>query len=213
MSFISNLSWRYATKNFDPSKPVSADNIRAIQDAIRLAPTSFGLQPFHVTVVTNPELKAVLQGHAYGQTQITSCSHLFVFSARTDVLPRIDAVIDLVSGGDEAKKTESKGYGDMMRGSLSSKSPEEILGWASRQAYIALGFALAASAELEVDSCPMEGFDNAAFKADLGLADHLHPVVILPVGYRAETEVPRPKVRFGIDDLLTNGDSVSVLKS
>ena len=45
-SLISQLNWRYATKKFDASKTVPTDKLDRILEAIRLTPTSSGLQPF-----------------------------------------------------------------------------------------------------------------------------------------------------------------------
>ncbi len=72
--------------------------------------------------------------------------------------------------------------------------------WAAKQAYIALGFAMAAAAELEVDSCPMEGCDFAAVKGIFDLPEIFTPVLLLPLGYRAEGPA-RPKARFPKEDL------------
>ena len=201
MSFLSNLNWRHAAKKFDSSKPIADDGIEAVLEAIRLAPTSFGLQPFHVTVVTNAELKEKLKALAWGQDQITSCSHLLVFSSRTDLVPRAEAFLELVSGGNEEVKEKIKVYADMIRGSVASKTPDALREWAARQAYIALGFGLAACAELQIESCPMEGFDAAGYKTALGLAEHFDPQVVLAIGSRSPDAEIRPKVRFTKEDL------------
>ncbi len=204
MSFISNLNWRYATKKFDEAKKVSEGDLSQILEAIRLAPTSFGLQPFHVSVITNVDLRQKLQEKAWNQPQITTASHLLVFSARTDIDQRVGQYIDVASGGVEEEKLKLKEYEVMLKGfsgQLVSAPGDKALNWAAKQAYIALGFGLAAAEELSIDSCPMEGFDGAAFKVLLGLTDNLNPVVLLPIGYRASDEQPRSKVRFSNDDL------------
>ncbi len=195
MTFISQLNWRYATKKFD-GKIVPEEDLATIKDAIRLAPTSYGLQPFHVTIVESAALKASLKEKAWNQEQLTSCSHLFIFSANSEVMARIDAYLNIVSGGDSTARANLKGYEDMMKGSLGTRPVEGLQAWSAKQAYIALGFALAAAAELGIDSCPMEGFDPVAFKEILALPANLSPVVLLPIGYRSPEESPRPKTRF-----------------
>ncbi len=200
MSFISQLNWRYATKKFNPEKPVTEESLNTVLESIRIAPTSYGLQPFQVTVVSNPEIQEKLKAAAWNQEQLLA-PYVLVFSAQSDVSVRIEEYMELMSGGNKEVREKLKGFEDMMTGSLSSRSLDELKAWSAKQAYIALGFALAACAELEIDSCPMEGFDNDAFKKILNLPENLNPVVILPIGYRADDEAPRPKVRFGKDSL------------
>ncbi len=201
MSFTSQLNWRYATKKFNPAKPVSEESLNGILESIRMAPSSYGLQPFHVTVVSNQEVKEKLKGAAWNQDQLSSAPYVLVFSTRNDGTARIQQLLDLVSGGNAEARAGLKGYEDMMNGTVSSLSPDALKGWSAKQAYIALGFAMAACAELSIDSCPMEGFDNAEFKKILNLPDLLEPAVILPIGYRADDEAPRAKTRFAKDEL------------
>lgn len=204
MSFIKNLSWRYATKMFDSNKKVESAHVEKILEAVRLAPTSFGLQPFHVTVVENQELKDKLQGFSWNQPQIGTSSQVLVFSYRTDVLARINTYFEMISGGNEEVRKSMEGYETMMKNFAESMPDEKIASWAARQAYIALGFALASCAELEIDSCPMEGFDVTAYKEALGLPENITPVVLLPIGYRSESDTVRAKVRFPETDLFSN---------
>jgi nitroreductase len=159
MSFLTQLDWRFAAKDFNPSKKVSDENLQKILDAIRLSPSSFGLQPFHIHVVTNPETKQKIRQNAWNQPQVENCSHLLVFSSRTDILEkRIDDLIEIMSGGNEQVKMNLAVYEELMTGFLGKLDRTQMKSWADRQTYIALGFAMAACAELSVDSCPMEGF-------------------------------------------------------
>ena len=202
MSFLSQLEWRFATKKFDPSKRVSSENLEKILTAIRMAPSSYGLQPYHVLVITNPELRIKLREKSFGQPQVTDASHLLVFCTRTDGMERIDRYVELASGGDSDKAESLQGYAEIMRNDVGKKSPEQFKSWADRQTYIALGFALAACAELEIDSTPMEGFEPKAFDDLLKLPDYLKTVVLLPIGYRAE-DPTRNKIRFSKEALFT----------
>lgn len=204
MSFLSNLNWRYATKKFDTARKVSDADLEKILEAIRLAPTSFGLQPYRVWVVTNPEIKEKIQAAAWGQPQITTSSHLLVFTARTDLAENKEEFFTLISGGNPEIRAALKGYEDMVDGFVAGKpTPESVLPWSAKQAYIAHGFALAACAELEIDSCAMEGFDPVAVGEILGLPTSEQAVVMLPIGYRDASETPRPKARFSKEVLFT----------
>jgi len=203
MSFISQLNWRYATKAFDLSKKVSPENLAKILEAIKMAPTSFGLQPFHVVNVVDSAKREELKALAWGQPQISEASHLLVFCARTDIKERIETFFEMATGGDENIKTAMATYKGMMDGFEVNLPADQKTAWAAKQAYIALGFAMAAAAELEVDSCPMEGFDSAGFKASLNLPENIIPVVCLPIGYRSLADTIRPKVRFDLSDLIS----------
>lgn len=203
MSFISNLTWRYATKLFDSSKKVSPENFAKILEAIKLAPTSFGLQPFHVINVIDVAKREELKGMAWSQPQIIDASHLLVFCARNDIKERIETYFDLVTGGNENIKTATASYKDMMISFESGLLNEHKTPWATRQAYIALSFAMAACAELEIDSCPVEGFNAEEFKKALNLPESMTPVVCLPIGYRSPEDKIRPKVRFDLSDLIS----------
>jgi|GEM_PF-180667 len=199
-TFLSNLQWRAAIKQFDGST-LSDKQIETILDAVRLAPTSYGLQPFHVTVVADMKVREQLKKAAWDQAQLTTASHVLVFSARTDLKDRVEAHLMNTAGGNPDIRAKLTGFEAALKEFAEGKTEADIQQWASKQAYIALGFALAACAELQIDSCPMEGFDPVQFKTILGLPSHLYPCVILPVGKRAASEVIRPKVRFGGDDL------------
>lgn len=202
MTFLEQLNWRFAAKDFDPARPVTDGKIQKILEAIRLTPTAYGLQPYHVYVVTDPAQKEALQAAAYDQPQVSNGSHFLVFCSRRDALERVEAYGELVSQGNAEKLEKLQGYLNVIRGDFERKSAEATEEWAARQAYIALGFAMAACAELEVDSCPMEGFRPAKVAEILGIPAHMTPVVCLAVGRRAH-EPKRAKVRFGEEDLFT----------
>ena len=201
------LNWRYATKKMDPAKPVPQDKVDAIIEAIRLAPTSSGTQPFELFVVTNPNIRKQITEAAGGQAQITDGSHLLVFAAWDNyTADRIDAVVDL--------NVEARGdmpmlhtYYNNLKANYVPRDAAVNYAHAARQAYIALGIALLAAAEQEVDSTPMEGFDPAAVDAILGLKERgLRSVVLMPLDYRDEAGdwlLPMGKVRKSRDTIVT----------
>jgi nitroreductase len=206
MSFLTNLSWRYATKKFDTSKKVSDADLDTILEAIRMTPTSYGLQPYHFYVVTDQEIKDKIQAVSWNQPQVGTSSHLIVFAARTDLMTNNDEYFTMMSGGNHEVRANMKGFEDLLTNTIQSKeSAGTAFDWAARQTYIAHGFALAACAELEIDSCPMEGADFDAIGDILGLPETQKALVMLPIGYRAEGEAPRSpqKVRFSKEALFT----------
>jgi nitroreductase len=183
---IDKLNWRYATKKFDAAKKVDDATLERILEAIRLAPTSSGLQPFEVLIVSNPELRAKIREVGWNQAQITDASHLLVFAAWDNITEaRINMMFDL---SNEQRGTVNEGwenYRQMLHGIVVARSEQANFDAAARQAYIALGVALVAAAFEGVDSTPMEGFDPAAVDQILSLKErNLRSVVILPIGYR-----------------------------
>ncbi len=207
---IEQLNWRYATKKMDPAKVVPQDAVDAIVEAIRLAPTSSGTQPFELIVVTNPEIRSEIRVAAGDQAQITDGSHLLVFAAWDNYTEkRIDDITKMM--------TEERGelplmndYYDNLKASYLPRDKEVNYAHAARQAYIALGVALVAAAEQEVDSTPMEGFDPAEVDKILGLNERgLRSVVLMPLGYRdasADWLLPMKKVRKSHDTIVTQVD-------
>lgn len=202
MSFLAKLEWRNATKAFDPARRLSDSDRDAIFKAIHMAPSSFGLQPFYVKVVKDPQAREKLKAAGWNQGQFTSADTLMVFVARTDVGKRISELVQLVEKETPERKATLPMYEKMMRGFVEKFDERYFLSWAQRQAYIALGFAMAACAELGIDSCPIEGFDPQEFDKILGLPKGEHASVVLAVGYRDPKFVPGKKVRFRREDIL-----------
>ena len=193
----------------DPSKTVSEDKVERILEAARLAPTSSGLQPFEVIVVTNPEVRAKIQEIAWNQAQVTEGSHLLVFAAWDNyTADRINMMFDLVNEERGFTNEGWENYRQMLLNTYVPRDAETNYQHAARQAYIAFGIALAAAAFEGVDSTPMEGFDADKLDEILGLrAKGLRSVTILPLGYRDEAndwlaslkKVRRPRDQFVIE--------------
>ena len=183
----------------NPSTPVPQEKVEAIIEAVRMAPTSSGLQPFELLVITNNELRAKIAEAANGQAQITDGSHLLVFATWDNyTAERIDEVVQLTVEARGDLPT-LRGYFDYLKANYVPRDPEINYAHAARQTYIAVGFALMAAAEQEVDSTPIEGFNPDAVDAILGLRERgLRSVVLMPLGYRdpeGDWLLPMPKVR------------------
>ena len=185
MSTLLSLNWRYATKRMNGQK-VPSEKVESILEAIQLAPTSIGMQPFTVLVVEDPEIRAKIAPAIYNQPQIMEGSHVLVFAAWKEYsIENVDKYINQIASLRGMPVEALDGMKNMITGSISGKSPEELLNWNSRQAYIALGFGLVAAAELGVDATPMEGFNKAAMDEVLELKEqNLNSVVLLALGYR-----------------------------
>lgn len=158
MSLLEQAKWRYATKKFDPSKKVDQKLVDQIVEAARLAPTSSGLQPFQVIVITNEELKKEIVPIAWEQQQVADCSHLLVFAAWDDYTEeRIDHIYGITTEAREQPVDRYKDYTDRLKSIYLSRSDEENFAHTARQSYIAFAYAIAMAAELKVDTTPWKG--------------------------------------------------------
>ena len=207
MELLDKLKWRYAAKAMNGQK-VSADKIDNILEAASLAPTSSGLQPFEILVVTNQEIKEKIRAIGWNQSVITDCSHLLVFAAwDTYTAERINKMFDLTNEVRGFKNEGWENYRQMLLNSYPQKDAEVNFQHAARQAYISFSQAIAAAAFEGVDSTPIEGFDPDALDEILNLREKgLRSCVMLPLGYRdVENDwlVNLTKVRKSREDLVT----------
>ena len=204
---LTQLQWRYATKQFDPDQIIPGDTWSAIEESLVLTPSSFGLQPWHFVVVESRSLKEELLPHSWNQSQVTECSHFVVLAAKSRTADEeIDVWIDRMVEVRGGERDSLIGYRDMMVGFLERMDPAEQLQWSKLQTYIALGQLMTTASVLGIDACPMEGFLPAEYDRILGLPEKgLTASVVCALGYRAEADkyATAPKVRFPKKELLT----------
>jgi nitroreductase len=204
-TFLQNQNWRYATKKFDATKKITIEDLNTLKEAIRLSSSSYGLQPYKVVIVENPELRAKIQPVAWGQSQIVDASHLIVFANRTTINDtEIDAFFENTSKTREIPMEVLSGYQGFMKGKINELSEDAQNIWNSKQTYLALGNLLNAAAELKIDVTPMEGFDPAQVNEILGFTKlGLNASLIAPIGYRSEDDATQhlKKVRKSNEEL------------
>lgn len=206
MDHLELLNKRYATKAMN-GKEAPQEKIDNILEAIRLAPTSSGLQPFEVFVITDKEVKSKIKEIAWNQSQITDCSHLLVFAAWDNyTADRINHMFDLTNEVRGFKNEGWENYRQQLLSNYPQKDPEKNFEHAARQTYIAFMSAITQAAAEGLDSTPMEGFDAKALDALLDLkAKGLRSTLLLPIGYRdAENDwlVNLVKVRKPMKELI-----------
>lgn len=204
MNLIEQLNWRYATKRMNGTK-VPQEKLDIIKEAIRLAPTSFGLQAFNVIEIEDETLREKIFNEACQQPQIKEASSLLVFAANKKISAEmVDAYMNNIATTRSIPVEALAGFKSAFDGPVAATEAENF-GWNARQTYIALGVGLVAAAEQGVDATPMEGFNPAALDQILGLSDkNLGSVTILALGYRdAENDMYAglSKVRKSTQDL------------
>ncbi|WP_207495108.1 nitroreductase family protein [Aridibaculum aurantiacum] len=199
MELLTSLEWRYAAKKLN-GKKVPQEKVENILQAIQLAPSSMGLQPYTVLLITDPAIKQKIQPIAYNQSQIVDSSHLLVFAAWAQITPaHVEEYIAHTAATRNIPVETLAEFKNSLLGMVTRNTDEQNFQWASKQAYIAFATAIAAAAEERVDATPMEGFNAAQLDELLGLQEKgLRSVTILPLGYRDEENdwlAKLPKVR------------------
>ncbi|MBK9394736.1 MAG: oxygen-insensitive NAD(P)H nitroreductase [Uliginosibacterium sp.] len=195
MNLASIVHHRHATKAFDPSRKISAEAAAQLEDLLRFAPSSINSQPWHFVIASSEEGKARIakatQGvSAYNTPKILNASHVVVFCARQNFDDsHFAAVIDQEEAdgrfaGPDAKAAQLKGRGYYIN--FHRFDRKDTQHWMEKQVYIALGTLLLGASALEIDACPIEGFEPGILDEELGLrAKGLTSIVIAALGYRS----------------------------
>jgi nitroreductase len=180
------LSWRYATKKFDATRKISPETWTALEQAVTLSPSSYGLQPWRFFVVDAPAVRQQLRTFSWNQSQITDASHLLVFARRKEMaVADVERYINRIMEVRGAPAAALEDYKKMMVGHVTNPQLD-VAAWASKQIYIALGVFLSAAALMGIDACPMEGFSAPDYDKVLGLPEKgYHATVVATAGYRA----------------------------
>ncbi len=204
---LEQLNWRYATKQFDPARKIPAAEWQALEEAIRLAPSGYGVQPWVFVVVSDPEVRKQLRAASWDQPQITDASHMVVFAAKKDVTETdVDHYMQRIADVRGASVADLSGFRGMIAGSvLEGKDSAGRALWTSRQTYIPIGVLLTSAALMGLDACPMEGINPAEYDRILGLeAKGLTALAVVTAGYRSTEDkyAAAPKVRFPADEVI-----------
>lgn len=206
-SLVQQLNWRYAVKKFDPTRKVSSEDWHALEQALILTPTSYGLQPLKFIVVTDQATKEKLMSAAWGQAQVRDCSHLVVIAGKKNLSePDIERYFERITEVRQVTRESQADFHRVLSAFTENLIKEkQVQEWAARQCYIALGFLMMAAALRGIDSCPMEGFIPHTIDQVLNLENqNLTAVALCPIGYRAADDWlgQLPKVRLTKTELV-----------
>lgn len=207
MDLLEVLNWRYAVKKYNKDLVVSNEKLQEIIQAISLSASSTGLQPYRVFLINNSEIKQELAKSSFN-SQIAEAPHLLVFAAFDSISKeQIGAMIRLMATERNISEEQLTDYKNALEATLLTRSNEENFNWSAKQAYIALGTAMIAAANLHIDATPMEGFDPAKLDELLQLKEKgLKSVLLLSLGYRDEENdflAKQKKVRLPIEEFVT----------
>lgn len=205
MNVIKSLHWRYAVKQFS-TDVINNDKVQELLMATRLSASSFGLQPYRLLIVISTEIRQRLLAYSMGQDKVLNSSHLIVFATQTNLGDEIvHAYINQVCKIRGVPSKELQDMIDQIKSSLAKKTHQQKNAWAKNQAYLALGNFLTCAAIMEIDACPMEGFNAEGYDNVLGLADKgLTTAVICPIGKRHKDDpyARMQKVRFDAEEMI-----------
>jgi nitroreductase len=205
-ALLEDLNWRYATKKYDTSKKIDQEHLDILLEAIRLSPSSYGLQPLKIVLVESKEIREKLKSHSWNQSQITDASHLMVLCSYKEMS---NELIDQNAQNTEItrslEKGQLQGFANFVKVKVNEKTVSEQAEWNARQAYIALGILMQSCAQLRIDATPMEGFEADKYNEILGLNDkNLNATLVCAIGYRSEEDSNQhlKKVRNPMNDFL-----------
>ncbi len=205
---LSALQWRYATKQFDPAKPIAADVWEALKRSLVLAPSSFGLQPWRFLVVEDPATREALKAESWNQPQVTDAARFIVLTARTGLsADDIKGWISCLAHTQGKTPEDFAMLQGMIEGFTGSMSEQQLHAWNIRQVYIALGQLMTSAALLGVDSCPMEGIAAAAYDRILGLEGSGYATAVAcALGHRSAEDkyAAAPKARYPLETVIRN---------
>ena len=206
-SLLDQLRWRYATKRFDAARTIPDTDWQALEEALILTPSSYGLQPWKFVVITDPAMKAQLPAISWNQKQVLEASHTVVFARRLDLTEEyVDHYLNRIAQVRGGTVEGLAGFRKLLLGSLVPPPADfDLEHWAALQCYIALGNFMTSAAMLGIDTCPMEGIVPAKYDELLGLpAKGYATVVVGCAGYRAADDkyAAVPKVRFAREELI-----------
>jgi nitroreductase len=204
---LEKLQWRYAVKKFDPSKKISEADWFILEESLRLAPSSYGLQPWKFIVVQDPKIRAALTPVSWNQTQVEDCSHYVVLATLTKIeVAYVEKFVAKIAQVRELDVASLENYKNLMVSDLVNGPRSAIVQWWSqRQSYIAMGMLMETAALLDIDACPLEGIEPEAYDRILQLEGSGYAAVAaVALGYRSLEDKYQllKKVRFDCDDVI-----------
>ncbi len=202
--FSKAMDFRHACKRFDETKKLSDEELHFILEAGRKSPSSFGMEPWKFVVISNDALKEKLRPVCWNQQQVTTCSHLVVILAAIESVKPQSGIPAKRFGRRHLPPEQIEGYiklySEFMAETFSSD--EKTFCWTARQTYIALANMMTGAASIQIDSCPLEGFEKEKVEEILGIDPAKWQVsVIVAFGHRVD---PQPKqIRLPLEEIVT----------
>lgn len=188
--FLKAMAFRHACKAFDTEKQIPAEQFEQILEVARTSPSSFGMEPWRLIVIRKPNLRKALKSACWNQNQITDCSELVILTTDNDTVRSGTAYVRKMFERRGLPSDAVDTYMGVYKNYLEPIECDEVLleNWTAKQCYIALANMMTYAATLEIDSCPIEGFDKEEVEAILDLEYGHSVAVICAFGYRIKAQ-------------------------
>lgn len=204
MDFKEALMFRHACKVFDENKTISDADFKDILEAGRLAPCSLGLEQWEFEIIKDADLKQKIRLACWDQVQITSASELIVIYAKiADLRPESAYVKEQFSRKTHHDANAVAAYIERYKGFYTRfKDERDVYGWSKAQCFLACQNMMMQAACLGIDSCAIEGYEEAALNEVLGIDTSKKRVaMLLPLGYRIKEA--QPKIRKKLEEIVS----------
>lgn len=194
--FLEAMAFRHACKRFDTEKQIPAEEFESILDVCRISPSSFGMEPWRLIVVRDPNLRKALKPSCWNQTQITECSELVIFTTDNDLVRSDTKYVKKMFERRGLPPEAVENYVGVYKNYLAEIENDELLlqNWTAKQCYIACANMMTYAATLKIDTCPIEGFDREAVEAILDLPEGHSVALICAFGYRVNPQSERKRL-------------------
>ncbi len=195
-TFLEAMAFRHACKHFDTTKTIPTEEFEALLEVIRTSPSSFGMEPWRVLVIRDPKVRKALKSSCWNQAQIVEASELLIFTTDNDAVRSDSPYVRQMFQRRGLPNEAVDAYMGVYENYLTPIEEDEILleNWTAKQCYIALANAMTFAATLEIDSCPIEGFDKEGVEAILDLPYGHSVAVMCAFGYRVNPQSPQMRL-------------------
>jgi nitroreductase/dihydropteridine reductase len=210
------IKLRYTAKVYRPDRKLSDEQVYAVRELLRYAPSSTNAQPWHFVLAASDKAKERIAkstdiDYSFNSKSIRAASHIVVFCSRLELDEEF--LLQLLEQEDrDGRYTEPrfkdrvhevrKQFIDLHRLELG-----DLPHWIDKQLYLNVGSFLLGVAAMGIDATPMEGFDSEILDAEFGLKDKgFSSRVVVPIGFHdpdKDFNAPLPKSRLDYDQILT----------
>lgn len=206
MDFKDALLFRHACKVFDENAKISQDEFNQILEAARLSPSSMGMQPWDLEIIRDKDLRLNLRQACWDQIQLTSAAEVVVIYAKiADLDPNSDYIKQRVSSRSDKTKSEQEAYlqtyANLIRTNI-GQTPDLVYSWARAQCFLAAQNMMMQAAFLEIDTCPIEGYDINKLNKALNLNDPNQKRVALILCFGKRIRPAQAKLRRTLDEII-----------
>lgn len=195
MHIFEAIRSRRAVKHFDPEFKLSESQQTELLELAMQSPTAFNLQHWRFVVVNDAKTRAAIRAVAWDQAQVTDASMLIILCADVNSWEKNAARV--WAGAPDAVREMMIPAIDAYYRDKPQIQRDEVM----RSCGIAGQTLMLSARALNLDSCPMDGFDYEAVAEIIRLpADH-EIAYMVAIGKKTRDVWPKPG-QLGINDVV-----------